>query len=381
MDTASRPPKRWGRWLAGVLLAIIGLSVFAYIQLAQPDGEVARLKVEIRKAGLDISDRGQQRYVFPKLTKLGAQLKLLEVTAYSKMTLEQRVRYIKGGEPIYQQMKALSIDDSRGDGWADLDQYRAVQFCSLRAAFYADSDPEQTLDSLHTLRTLASELGRRGVTFPLRTYCIAYEGTIAAWIHRPELLERARQVSPPEVHPMKYLERRVDEITLAFQDLKMVYSASPKELWDNFNSFKSWKQEEREFYRQVLAMLRGTKTRTPLALAVSTSRILDSLPLPDRKIGQGRLFDGFSLDLEYISKVEISHQQCEAYIEMQHTDPKANLLPKREPFIDPFSGESFLLRRENGAVWIISVGPNGRDDHGLEDDIVAKYRLQPPSSS
>lgn len=352
------------------------MSVVAYIQLSQPDGEVARLKVEIRKAGLNISDRGQQRYVFPKLTKLGEQLKLLEVTAYSKMTLKQRARYIEGGEPIYQQIKALSFDESRGDGWADLDQYRAVQFCSHRAAFYANSDPEQTLDALATLRTLASEMGRRGATFPFRTYCIAYEGTIAAWIHKPELLQRARELEPPEVHPMKYLSTTVDEITFAFQDLKMVYSASPKELWDNFNSFKGWKQEERDFYRQVLAMLRGAKSRTPHDLAVSTSRIVDSLPPREEQIGRGQFFDGFSLPLEYMVKVEISRQQCEAYIEMQRTDPTANVLPKREPFIDPFSGESFLLRRESDALRVISVGPNGRDDHGLEDDLVAEYRLQ-----
>lgn len=362
------------------LLVVAGLNLVVYVQLTEPDREIVRLKNEIRAAGLDISDQGRQRYVFPKLTKLGEQLKLLEVTSFSKMTLEQRARYMRGAEPIYQQIKAVRFDKSRGDGWADLDLYRAVQFCSRRAAFYVDSVPEQTLDALATLRTLASEMGRRGASFPLRTYSVAYEGAISAWIHKPKLLQRARELNPPEVHPLMNLSVAVDEITLAFRDLKMVYSPSPKELWDNFTSFKGWKQEEREYYRQVLAMLRGAKSRTARELAVSTSKIVDSMPPPDPGIGRGLLFRGLAQELEYMNKAEISRQQCEAYIEMQRTDLEANVLPRREPFIDPFSGESFLIRCKDDTLKMISVGPNGRDDGGLEDDIVAEFRPAHPSS-
>lgn len=89
------------------------------------------------------------------------------------------------------------------------------------------------------------------------------------------------------------------------------------------------------------------------------------------------MFDGIPMELGYIARVELSRNQCAAFIEMQRTEPKADVLPKREPFIDPFSGEPFLLHREGEVLWIMSVGPNGRPDMGKEDDIVAKFKLRP----
>ena len=172
---------------------------------------------------------------------------------------------------------------------------------------------------------------------------------------------------------METLRIKVDVLTHGWEQPN-VSSWAPKELWRVISGYSKGRQVQRAYFEQVKIMLQRAESHTVLDLAKSASK-LEFAESPSHAEA-GRIFRGISETLAYMAWAERPAKQCEAYIEMHRTYPEASVLPRREPFIDPCSGEPFQLRREKGQLWVISVGPNGHYDRG-QDDIVAKFKLQP----
>lgn len=380
MDTASRPPKRWGRWLAGVLLAIIGLSVFVYTLFTQPDRDIARLQNELRKEGLDISGEGRERPSLGTLAALGEQLQKTDRIPWRDKTPAQRAQHLKDTEQIYAQIKSVEFDAASGvDNLAGpMYATRAMQHCLHRTTFYLDTEPQKSLEALETTKRVAEELARQGHPLALTSYNLAYTAAVSRWANQPVHLEQVLALAKPDVDPLKVISVMVDEITLAGRSERFRWSWSPTELWENIDNHRGMKYLEREFLQQVLAIVKSAKSKSALDLAASASK-------PRAAVTQHAMVDkflakfvyGVGLDLKFLASAEITPLQCEAYIEMQRTDPKAVALPEREPFLDPFTGKSFSLHREGDMLWVMSAGPNGYHEKGEEDDIVAKFKLRP----
>lgn len=342
--------------------------------VTEPDRQIARLKEEIRKVGLDFFEQGKPRHIFPELQKLDEQLANCEQVSFHQMNSAQQAQYMHATKPIYEQMRALHLAEVRGYGNDRIDIYNATRHASLRVSFYVNSDPERALAALSLQRALAEQLGRRGELLAHKFYREAYEECIEAWIDQPDLLQQVRELERPYVDPMDVVRIEVEEFAFLFKD-PLGMRLSPGDLWDALKWHYIGKQQQLEYFSQVLTMLREAQSRSVVDLAKSASK--SKLALQRTADEPWHIFDSIPMNLDQIASVQVSRQQCEAFIEMQHTDPKATVLPKREPFIDPFSGEPFLLHLDGDQLWIMSVGPNGRPDMGKEDDIVAKFKLRP----
>lgn len=248
-----------------LFLGVTGIGL--YLAVTQPDRDIARLKSEIRKAGLDIAERGQQRQNYPDLEKFGKDIAAFEKTPFSRMTSAEKAQYVRDTDAIFQQVRAGAYGAPRPELFVvDMYSSRVARLCSQRASFHAKSDPEEALEALSALSALAEHLARLGSTLSWTQYATAYAGLVASWIDQPSWLDRLGEVKAPKVDPMEVLRITVDQVTLAFQDVKMEYSYSPKELWSNFRSFSDWKRQEREYYEQVLGTLASGRVQDSAGL-------------------------------------------------------------------------------------------------------------------
>lgn len=380
MATKPKTERRGQRVAIFSMLLALAVVALAYLTVTQVDRDIAGLQNELREAGLDIADEGRSRSSPDRLVELGEQLQKTDRIPWRDKNPAQRAQHLKDTEPIYGQIKTEDFDAAQGDDNLAAPMYltRAMQHCLHRATFYLDSDPQKSLEALETTKRVAEALARQGHPSAIASYNLAYTTAVSRWSNQPAQLRQVLALASPVVDPLKVISVMVDEITLAGRSERFRWSWSPTELWENINNQRGMKYLEREFLQQVLAIVKSAKSKSVLELAASASK-------PRAGVTQHEMIDkflanfiyGVGLDLRFLASAEITQLQCEAFIEMQRTDPRATVLPKREPFIDPFTGESFLLHREGDMLWVMSAGPNGYHEKGDEDDLVAKFLLLP----
>lgn len=375
------------RRLVVALLVLIGLSVVVYFAATKTDREIAFLKSEIRKTGLAISDKGRGVTSQAALADLGKQLQMMDKVPFNMMNSNQRIQHMKDTEPIFVQLKDVEfvetqrsgdiVEQMMTDGEDTMYVFRAVRHCSDRVSFFRDSDPQRALEALDLSRRLAEELAERGSPMHITTYARAYASCVEAWVGKPDLIKQLLEAKRPQVDTMVVLRMRLDwDTALLKAGGPFPWSASPTELWSNFKGLGEEKVAQRDYFAQVLEALKTAKSPSAIDLAIA---VFNAQPPAARHGLEGQFFliHGMAQDLNFLASGEVVHRICEAYIEMHRTDPNLSALPKREPFLDPYSGESFLIQRDGEVLLLGSVGPNGSSNAGKEDDIVLKFKPRP----
>lgn len=366
---SERKPKRRGlRVMIITLVIACGVCLPTYLAVTQVDREIAVLRTELKREGVNLRERSDPS---ARVAMSEVQEELDRIRGISKDDEE----FFTNSEDVYRRLRDLKLDLYDGEDDLSLSALGLVNHCYSRARYYLGRDVSQTLDSLAMMGWLRSHLAPKGGDFTLSRVDMALAEIVAAWRDRPDLQLRAMDAVGVPHDPRMAMSYRLSRIIRMLNEDPFSWSWSYQELRRDLDSHFVARRMAREALKFAVNTLRNTPSR-------KASDLLRSMPALARseevQYYLTTTLDALISDLDAIATSEIVHLQCMAFIELRKGKLGIDAIPNREPFLDPYTGNTFQFLIGEEWIVITSAGPDGEFRQNADeqtDDIWSRFNL------
>lgn len=368
MVAERKPKQRCLKVVTITLLVVVGVSLPICLKATQVDREIAALKAELKKEGVSLTDRSDPS-ARVSMRDVGEELE--RIRGISK----DDEAFFKSSEAVYRGLRDLKLDMYDGEDDLSLCGLGLLNHCYSRAQHYLRRDVNETLDSLAMMGWLTSHLAPRGGDFTLSRTDAALAEVVETWRDRADLQLRAMDAVRAPHDPRMAMSYRFSRIIRMLNEDPFSWSWSYQELRRNLDSHFVARRMEREALTVAVNTLRNTSSR-------KASDLLRSMPALARseevQYYLKTTHDALLSDLHAIAISDITRLQCRAFIELRKGKLGIDAIPNREPFLDPYTGNTFQFLIGEGWIVITSAGPDGKfqpNDDEQTDDIWSRFDL------